>query len=399
MEVKQIYTLINGVTNEILGKNSVANEDLSNVIDVGNEIFNGASVDNYVKSLVNQIGKIIFVNRAYSGGAPSVLMDNWEYGSVIEKISAEMPAAVENESWELENGRDYSPNVFHKPQVSTKFFNKRVTFEVDLSFTERQVKESFTSAAQLNGFLSMLYNSVEKSMTVKVDALIMRTINNMIAETIFSDYAENNVLGDLSGKSGIKAVNLYKLFTDYISQVGTSLGGGAESMPTLANAIYHPAFIRFAVNTISLYIDRLSKISTLFNVGNKDRFTPRDMLKIVMLTDFKTAAGVYLNADTINENYITLPNAETVPYWQGSGVDYSFDSVSSINVKTSGNHTVNTSGILAVMFDRDALGVTNLDRRVTTNYNAKAEFFNNFYKFDAGYFNDFNENFVVFFIA
>ena len=118
-----------------------------------------------------------------------------------------------------------------------------------------------------------------------------------------------------------------------------------------------------------------------------------------MLTDFKTAAGVYLNADTINENYITLPNAETVPYWQGSGVDYSFDSVSSINVKTSGGHTVNTGGILAVMFDRDALGVTNLDRRVTTNYNAKAEFFNNFYKFDAGYFNDLNENFVVFFIA
>ena len=212
MEVQQIHTLINGVTNEILGKNSVANEDLSNVIDIGNEIFNASSVDNYVKSLVNQIGKIIFVNRAYSGGAPSVLMDNWEYGSVIEKISAEMPAAVENESWELENGRDYSPNVFHKPQVSTKFFNKRVTFEVDLSFTERQVKESFTSAAQLNGFLSMLYNSVEKSMTVKIDSLIMRTINNMIAETIFSDYSENGVLGNLSEKSGIKAVNLYKMF-------------------------------------------------------------------------------------------------------------------------------------------------------------------------------------------
>lgn len=396
MEVQQIHTLLNNVTKEILGKESVANEDLSNVIDAGNEIFNSSSVDNYVKSLVNQIGKIIFVNRSYAGGAPSVLMDNWEYGSVIEKISAEMPAATENESWELENGRDYSPNVFHKPEITTKFFNKRVTFEVDLSFTEKQVKESFTSAAQLNGFMSMLYNSVEKSMTVKIDSLIMRTINNMIAETIYSDYGT----GDLSTKSGIKAVNLYKLFTDYISQVGTSLGGGgAESMPTLANAIYHPAFIRFAVNTISIYIDRLSKISALFNISGKDRFTTRDMLKIVMLTDFKTAAGVYLNADTVNENYITLPNAETVPYWQGSGTDYAFNSVSSINVKTSGNHTVETSGILAVMFDRDALGVTNLDRRVTTHYNAKAEFFNNFYKFDAGYFNDFNENFVVFFIA
>ena len=242
----------------------------------------------------------------------------------------------------------------------------------------------------------MLYNSVEKSMTVKIDSLIMRTINNMIAETIFSDYSENGVLGDLSEKSGIKAVNLYKMFLTYRSQISNTAN---TPIPTVANAIYNPEFIRFAVNTISIYIDRLSKISALFNVGGKDRFTTRDLLKIVMLTDFKTAAGVYLNADTINENYITLPNAETVPYWQGSGVDYSFDSVSSINVKTSGGHTVNTGGILAVMFDRDALGVTNLDKRVTTNYNAKAEFFNNFYKFDAGYFNDLNENFVVFFIA
>lgn len=395
MQVSQIHSLLNTVTKEILGKENVTREDLSNVVDVGNEIFSSTNVDNYVKSLVNQIGKIIFVNRVYAGSAPSVLMDNWEFGSVLEKVTAELPNATENDSWNLQDGFDYSPNIFHKPEISTKFFNKKVTFEIDLSFTERQVKESFLNASQLNGFLSMLYNSVEKSMTVKIDSLIMRTINNMIAETIFSDYGAN----DITATTGIKAVNLYKTFCDYIDQVGISFGGGAVTKPTVANAIYHPDFIRFAVQTMSVYIDRLSKISSLFNIGGKDRFTTRDMLKIVMLSDFKTAAGVYLNADTVNDNYVTLPNAETVPYWQGSGNDYSFDAISSINIKSSSNHTVNASGILAVMFDRDACGVTNLDRRVTTNYNAKAEFFNNFYKFDAGYFNDFNENFVVFFIA
>lgn len=117
-----------------------------------------------------------------------------------------------------------------------------------------------------------------------------------------------------------------------------------------------------------------------------------------MLTDFKAASGSYLQSDTFHENYVALPNAETIPYWQGSGKGYDFNSVSSINVKTSSGDSVECSGILAVMFDREALGVTNLDRRVTTQYNAKAEFFNNFYKFDAGYFNDLNENFVVFFV-
>lgn len=384
MDIKQIHTLLNNVTQEILGETNVATEDLTNVVDVGKTIFSATAVDNYVKSLVNQIGKIIFVDRPYVGAAPSVLMDNWEYGAIVEKIRTEMPSAVENDTWQLTDGVDYSPNVFHKPDVSAKFFQKRVTFEVDLSFTERQVKGSFLSAAQLNGFLSMLYNSVEKAMTVKIDSLVMRTINNMIGETIYSDYEGQ----DLSAKSGIKAVNLYKLYTDtYVNY------------EPISTVMYSPRFIRFAVNVITNYIDRMSKISSLFNIENKERFTPIEMMKVVILSDFKNAAGIYLNADTMHENYLKLPQADAVPYWQGSGTDYAFDSISRINVVTANDHNVTTNGILAVAFDKDALGVTNLDRRVTTNYNAKAEFFNNFYKFDAGYFNDYSENFVVFFIA
>lgn len=387
MEVKQIHTLMNTVTNEILGKQELVAEDLSNVVDIGNEIFNANAVDAYVKSLVNHIGRVIFVNRPYVGSVPSVLMDSWEFGSVLEKIQADLPNAVENESWELTDGHSYDPNIFYKPKVSAKFFNKKVTFEVDMSFTEMQVKQSFSSVAQLNGFLSMLYNSVDKAMTIKIDSLVMRTINNMTAQTLHAEYPSS----DYSTKSGIRAVNLLKLYND---KFGTSL--------TADKAITTPEFIRFASYTMGLYVDRLSKISSLFNVGGKDRFTPKDMLHVVMLSDFQKASMAYLQSDTYHDMYTALPNAETVPYWQASGQDYSFADVSDIHVNIENGAStaeVNASGILCVMFDRDALGVTNLNRRVTTNYNAKAEFWNNFYKFDAGYFNDLNENFVVFFVA
>lgn len=391
MEVKQIYELMNNVTGEVIGKSDLLKEDLSNVVDIGTEVFNASAVDKYVKSLVNHIGKVIFVNRPYSGNVPSVMMDSWEFGSILEKISADLPTATENESWELTDGTDYSPNVFHQPKVSAKFFNDMITFEIPMSFTEKQVKQSFSSAAQLNGFMSMLYNSVDKAMTVKIDSLIMRTINNMIAETLLADYTtgtgKSKTVADFGSKSGIKAVNLLKLYNDRFSQTLT-----AEKALTTAE------FIRFASMQMSLYIDRMSKMSTLFNAGGKDRFTSSDMLHVVMLTDFKAASGSYLQSDTFHENYVALPNAETIPYWQGSGTAYDFNSVSSINIKTASGTDIQASGILAVMFDRDALGVTNLDRRVTTQYNAKAEFFNNFYKFEAGYFNDLNENFVVFFV-
>ena len=396
MEVKQIYTLINSVSKEVLGKTDIVQEDLTGIVDLGTEVFNQNAVDNYVKSLVNHIGKVIFVNRPYAGKVPSVLMDAWEFGSVLEKISADVPEAEENDTWNLTDGQSYDQDVFHKPTVTAKFFNSKVTFEVPVSITERQVKESFSNAAQLNGFISMIYAAVEKSMTIKADALIMRTINNMIAETVSADAqafgatAAGDLAGaDLASASTARCVNLLKLYNDKT---------GASTKLTAAKAITDADFIRFASYVMGTYADRLQSISTVFNVGGKERFTPKDMLHVVLLSDFAKAAQTYLYSDTFNRGDVLLPQAETVPFWQGSGQNYEFASTGNINVKESGGKAVEISGVLGVMFDRDALGVCNLDRRVTTNYNAKAEFFNNYYKFDAGYFNDTNENFVVFFI-
>ena len=398
MDVKQIYKLINSVSGEVLGRTDIVTDDLTGLVDLGTEVFNQNAVDNYVKSLVNHIGKVIFVNRPYAGKVPSVLMDAWEFGSVLEKISADVPEAEENDTWDLQDKKSYDQDVFHKPTVTAKFFNSKVTFEVPVSITERQVKESFSNAAQLNGFISMIYAAVEKSMTIKADALIMRTINNMIAETVLADAqafgatAEGDMTGfDLSSASTARCVNLLKLYNDRT---------GATTKLTAAKAITDPDFIRFASYVMGTYADRLQSISTVFNVGGKERFTPKDMLHVVLLSDFAKAAQTYLYSDTFNRGDVLLPQAETVPFWQGSGKNYDFASTGNINVnvKESGGKAVEISGVLGVMFDRDALGVCNLDRRVTTNYNAKAEFFNNYYKFDAGYFNDTNENFVLFFI-
>lgn len=384
MEVKQIYDIMNTVTDEVLGTENLVKEDLSNVVDIGNEIFNASAVDNYVKSLINHIGKVVFVNRPYAGSAPSVLMDGWEFGSVLQKITVEMPEAQENESWNLTDGASYDPNVFKKPQVSTKFFNKRVTFEIQLSFTEMQVKESFDSIDQLNAFMSMLYNAIDQSMTVKTDSLVMRSINNMIGETVYAEYGAAN----LNSKSTNKAINLLYLYNQQYSKNLTA-----------AAALTDPDFIRYAAYIMGITANRMSKISKIFNVGGKARFTPSDLLHVVMLTDFKKAADVFLQSNTFNEEFTKLPRAEEVPYWQGSGASYAFADTGKVYIKTASGHDETITGILGVMFDRDALGVTNMNKRVKQNYIPNAEFFNNWYKYDAGYFNDLNENFVVFFVA
>ena len=384
MKVAQIYDIVNTITKEVLGETAVVNEDLSNIVDVGTQVFDANATDAYVRKLLNQVGKIVFVNRAYSGVVPSVLMDGWEYGSVVEKVRGELPEATENESWELTNGTSYDPNVFYQPTVTVKFYNSKTTFEVPVSITEKQVKQSFQNAEQLNSFISMIYNEVDKSMTIKIDELVMRTIDNFIAETVHAEYGS----AALNTKSTTKAVNLLKLYND---KFNTEL--------TADKALTTPEFIRFASLIMGTYKNRLARISRLFNIEKKARFTPADKLHVILLNDFVMAADSYLQSDTYHNEFTKLPEASVVPYWQASGQNYDFADISKINVKDSSGDTVEVTGILGVMFDHEALGVCNIDRRVTSDYNAKAEFFNNWYKFDAGYFNAFDENFIVFFVA
>lgn len=379
MKVTQLKDIVNTVTSEVLGKENVVSEDLSNLVDVGNEIIDTENVDNYVKKLIDRIGKVIFVNRLYAGGVPSVLMDSWEFGSIVEKISADLPDADENDSWKLEDGQEYSQDTFYQPKVSAKFFNSKVTFDVKLSFTTQQVKESFSSVNELNAFLSMLETGVKNSMTVKLDSLIMRTINNMTAQTLYKGQAMQKV----------------NLLTAYNTATGQKL--------TADKALLDKDFLKFASLVIKKYQARITKMSKLFNQGEKARFTNINDLHTVLLSDFADSAEVYLMSDTYHNDTVSLPQHETVPYWQGSGTTYSFSDVSSIKVKINdGTKTakdVSQTGIVGVMFDTNALGVSNLNQRTTTAYNARAEFYTNFYKMDAGYFNDLNENFVVFYIA
>lgn len=394
MKVTQVATLINSVTSEIIGEGAVINEDLSNVVDIGKAIFDNTSYDNFVRSLVDHIGRVIFVDRVYTGNTLAIKRDAWEYGSVLEKIIAGLPAATENETWELEDGASYDPNVFTKPEVAAKFFDKRITFEIPLSIADKQVKSAFSSETQLNAFVSMLWGMVDKSMAVKLEGLASRLVNNMIATTVnasFPNVADN----DYSGMTSVKAINLlYQYNTDY------GLTGG--SALTTSNCLLSADFLKYASLQIEKTLSRMTRISTLFNIGEQPRFTPRDKQHLILLSDFKAASDCMLQSGVFHDQYTALPNATEVPYWQGSGTGYALSSVANVHVEIpSGGSTkeINVGYVLGCAFDDDALMLACLDERTTSNYNAKAEFTNYWRKVECGLLQDNNENFVLWYIA
>ena len=390
MDVRQVYEIANGITTEVLGKSDLLTEDLTNIVDVGKEIFDNVSYDKYVQSLCDHIGRVVFVDREYEGTAAELKRDSWEYGAVMEKIyETELPEAVENESWNLTDKASYDPNVYTRPKVAAKFYNKRTTFEVDRSLTDMQVKSAFSNPGQLNAFFSMLAGNTKKSLTIKTDALAERTINYLILNTVNSAFplVSNN---NYSSMTSVKAVNLLYLYNTAYS----------ESL-TAAAALIDPDFIRFASYQMALGLNRLKKVSTLFNAGGIERFTPASLQHIIMHADFKAAADVFLQSDVFHDDYTRLPKATTVPYWQGSGTDYAFSSTGTVKgtIDVAGTpKSITMNGVLGVVFDHDAAGIVCENSRVTTQYNPKAEFTNWFYKEDAGYYIDQNENAIVYYI-
>ena len=394
MKVSQVATLINSVTSEIIGESAVINEDLSNVVDIGKAIFDNTSYDNFVKALVDHIGRVIFVDRVYTGNTLAIKRDSWEYGSVLEKLSAGLPVATENETWELEDGASYDPNVFTKPEVMAKFYDSRITFEIPLSIADKQVKSAFSSATQLNAFVSMLWGAVDKSMAVKLEGLASRLVNNMIATTVnasFPNVADN----DYSGMTSVKAINLlYEYNTDY----GLT---GTDAL-TKDNCLLSESFLKYASLKIEETLAHLTRISTLFNIGAQPRFTPKDKQHLILLSAFKASSDCMLQSGVFHDQYTALPNATEVPYWQGSGTGYALSSISNVHVEIpSGGSTkeINVGYVLGCAFDEDALMLACLDERTTSNYNAKAEFTNYWRKVECGLFQDNNENFVVFYVA
>ena len=378
MKVTQIKDLVNNSLKEINGSSTLLKEDLSNVVDIGKELLNNDDVDNFVKKLVDRVGKTVFNNRVYQGSAPSVLMDSWEYGSVVEKIDSDLPKVEQNDSWDLQDGKSYDQDIFYQPKVSAKFFNSKVTFDIPMSFTKMQVESAFSSPNELNSFISMLMVKTQNAMTVNLDGLIMKTINNFTANVV-------------NAKKGMQVVNLLDLYNKT-----------AQTKVTVDNALTSPDFIKFANLMINTYRDRLTKMSTLFNQAGLNKFTPVDNQHLVILSDLASASKVYLESDTYNQDNVKISNYDTVPYWQGSGTTYGFKDTSKIDVAIKdGTQTkeVIQTGILGVLFDTSALGVSCQNPRTTTAVNARAEFYTNFNKYDAMYYNDLNENFVVFMIA
>ena len=403
MKVNQIATILNALNTEMIGTEEVFADDLSNIVDAGKAVLDytaaadGANFDSYVRKLIDQVGRVIFVDRSYTSQAPDILKDSWEYGSIMMKVRAELMDARNNTTWELgdiANGTGLSndvdgegnpiipsrldPFVLSKPSVFAKFYNKKVTYEVAITLVDYQLREAFRSAAEMSRFISMLENRIRVKRILCTDALIMATIRNLMGYKIATG----------------KAINILPLYNATIP---------AASAIQAADFWTNPDAIRFCNKTISMYRKYMAAASTLYNEGDYVTFTPEDRMKAVFLSEYVKSAEVYLYSDTFHNEYDKLSGYSEIGFWQGTGEDGSLESRSTIMGSFVGNNENKVNGgidgVIAVLFDEEAAAVCCEHDRVLSQVNNRGEYVNYFYKWDALYMNDLEENCVVFYVS
>lgn len=379
MTVNQVYTIVNAVNTQMFGAGAVAVTDLTGLIQLGNTVLSSATnKDKFLDTLVDRIGKTIISSRPYSADVLSVMNDPFEFGAVMQKIYVEPIAAKASQQWDLTNGASVDQYVISKPTVRQQLFSGINSWEVDLTVPDIQLKSAFTDPMQMAALIDAMFLSMRNSMEVQLEAMLEMTYCNFIGERLVHTKVNNgHTVIDLLG-------NYNTAFTKTL---------------TAALALYDKDFLKYATTQISLYLKRMGRMSVLYNSAAYKRFTTKEYMRLTVLADFSAACDSYLSADTYHNELVSLPNYNEIPFWQGSGTTVGFDNTSTVNIKTASGYTLEQDGVVCLMADVEALGITIDNRRSKSTYNDKGEYTNYFEKADMGYFNDLSENGIVFVVS
>lgn len=395
MKVNQISSILNDVFGEILGEDNLISEDLGNIVGTGQIITSstdfGDNFENYAGKIVDKVGKVVFVSRVYKSQDLGLWRDNFEYGSVLEKIRVEVGDYEPNAEWNLrdtdnDDVSEYNDNVvgtggaverlfkFYPAKVRAKYFNLKTTFRSTISIAQKQLKSAFRSASDMARFIGMIEQRIATKMEIAKDQLQRRTLANFIGERIHGGGAQ---LVDL--KAGYTAT-------------------GATAPDTLEEALNDKEFVRYMAKRITQDRKLMTAPSNVYSGLDSGfyNFTPEEDARLIVLQDVDAALSFNLYGDTYNKEFVTLDGYKAIPFWQGSGTDMGIDSRSALKIVTTEDNTIDRSDIVGILFDRDAIMICNDDPEVTSQYNPDGNFTNFFYNADCSYYNDFDENGIVY---
>ena len=377
-KVSQIYDLVNQTAKESMGEQAITVKDVSSLIALGDSVLaSNTDTENFLNTLVDRIARTVFSVRQYESDSEGMVRQPFEFGCIVQKIYVDLPEAKKNDAWEIGKS-DYAPKFAPviKPTAKQKLFNGVTTWEVDVTIPDIMFRTAFTNETSMATFIDAIFTAMDNMMTLALENNANLTRASFIARKI-------------KGGKPCGAINL-------LHEYNTITNAGL----TVEGALMNAEFLAWASRSINLWVKRMSKMSVLFNEEGYKRHTPKDKLVVNLLQDFTSACDTFLGANTFHDELVKLPMYDSVAYWQGAGESFDFDDTSAINIKLDDTPqgTISKKGIIGVIYDYEAMGVTLNERRSTSERNNHDEYTNYYNKANIGYFNDMSENGIVFYL-
>lgn len=369
MAVKQIYDIVNSVNSQTMGLTDLTVVDEQGLVSLGEQVLttNGLA-DTWLNSLAQRIGKTIISFREYKSKYSDMVLDSIQWGNIVQKIKVSMPEATEDESYKLVEGQSVDMYKVANPKVKQSIFTSETPYQFYVTVKRTQLEEAFISETSMNGFIGAIYGEVQNAIELSLESLARNCINNFIGEKI----------------KKTKEINLLAMYNTETSKT-----------LTVKTCLHDKEFLAYCVSRINLYSKYMENMSTEYNDGTQTRHTPKSLQHLRVLEEFESRLETVVQYQAFRDNYVKLNNYHTTSFWQ------SIKKPSEINVNIASDGTeVKSSGIIAVLYDRDALGLYKKDSwNSTTPFNSAGGYYNTYYHHKELYFNDLSENFVVFVIA
>jgi len=384
MDTKQIYTIVNEVNAEAFGENALSVVNTEGLISLGNVVLSSTvNTESFLNTLVQRIGRTIISFRQYRNKLGDMVLNDFEYGAILQKIRVHLTDAETDPAYALADGESVDPWVINKPDVEQKLFVTRTPYLFHVTIARKQLKEAFINEAAMGAFIGAVFGQVRNSIEVSLENLGRACINNMIAEfTPGTPSGEGAAATTLNHE--VKLVTLYN--------TARSFESGDAGYVDADTALFDDAFLRYAVSVIKSYSDNLTDMSTLYNDGSIESFTPREDQRLKVLTSFQRVLETVVQYSAFNEEMVKLGAYSVVNFWQSA------QTPGTVNIaRASDGAEIEAENVIAVLYDRDALGIYKRDEDVlTTPVNARGLYYNTYYHQMELWFNDTSENFVYF---
>lgn len=367
MTTEQIYTLVNSVNSQAFGAQALTVVDTSSLISLGNTVLSSSTnTEAFLNTLAQRIGRTILRYRDYRNKLGDMVLNDFEYGAILQKIKVNMPEAEEDEMYDLQDGVAVDHYKVAKPEVVQKLFVTRTPYQFHITIQRQTLKEAFLSESAMGAFIGVVFGEVRNAIEVSLENLARVTIATGIAEV----HGSNREV---------------PLVTNYNAETGKEL--------TAKTAIHDPDFMAYACAIINTYVDGMQDMSQLYNDGTVKTFTPISDMRVNVLSSFQRRLETVVQYTAFHENFVSFPESyQKINFWQS---ELSPESVQIKRPSDDLDTTVNN--VIAIIRDRDACGVYKIEEDVlTTPVNAAGSYYNTYWHEQQLRFLDKSENFVVF---